>query len=89
MSVTDSLLKMVDSLDESVHCSSQYEVFWYNIINGVKKNTATMKISISHPTCGGLIHAEEIQTTSKLRLPKKKTLQNTKKDRVYHAEFGK
>lgn len=47
-----------------------------------------MKISISHPTCGGLIHAEEIQTTSKLRLPKK-TLQNTKKDRVYHAEFGK
>lgn len=31
-----------------------------------------MKISISHPTCGGLIHAEEIQTTSKLRLPKKK-----------------
>jgi len=56
---------------------------------GLKKNTATMKISISHPTCGGLIHAEEIQTTSKLRLPPKKTLQNTKKDRVYHAEFGK
>lgn len=48
-----------------------------------------MKISISHPTCGGLIHAEEIQTTSKLRLPPKKTRQNTKKDRVYHAEFGK
>ena len=34
--------------------SSQYAVFWYNIIKVVlKKLTATIKIIISHPTCAG------------------------------------